>query len=87
MDDPEPIGEVYIYRFSEVNPDAFPPVPNQDTTKTDLFIVYSNGNPIPCIWGEGSFWHRWGETDADYHIVLNVEYWFRVPRTIMELIT
>ena len=69
------VGEVYVFRFLECNPDDLRAHPEDD-----LFMVY-DGDRVPrlCVWGEGAFWHRWGETDADWEVVMNVQYWFRVP--------
>lgn len=80
MPNPQARGEIYIFHYPEYNPDDFPPM--HPRPEQDLFVVYSgNGKSNLCIWGEGAFWYRWGETDADWEVVLNVEYWFRIPTT------
>lgn len=75
MDKPVHVGEVRVYHFPEHIPDDFP-----DVKHDDVFAVYNQeGKPHICLWGEGSFWCRWGETDADWHVITGVQYWFRIP--------
>jgi hypothetical protein len=74
------VGEIPVFPFPEPSPVELRRHPEED-----MFLVYDgNGNPKLCSWVDNAFWYRWGETDADWEVVLNVQYWFRVP-TVTEV--
>lgn len=74
-EDKAAIGEIYVFPFPLHTPDELRAHP-----ENDMFMVYSgDGEPRLCAWLEGAFWYRWGETDADWEVAVNVEFWFRIP--------
>lgn len=73
------VGEIMVFRFPENTPDDFlgaHPHPSRDT-----FVVYNNynGNPSICKWEMNAFWYKYGAGVSDWHVLLNAEYWFRIP--------
>lgn len=71
----KPVGEIYLYSFRDVHP---------KDGETGSFIVYpNNGNPCMCIWRDNAFWYAYDEyrgKDANWQVVTEVEYWFRIPQ-------
>jgi hypothetical protein len=75
------VGDIMVFRFPENTPDDFlgaHPRPSFDT-----FVVYNNynGNPSICKWRDNAFWTNSGGGPGDWKVLLNAEYWFRIPTT------
>ena len=73
------VGEIYVFQYPACTPDELRAHP-----ELDCFMVYNGDTILPqvCKWQDNAFWHRWGETDADWEAMMNVEFWFRIPETI-----
>jgi hypothetical protein len=74
------VGQIPVFPLAQHNPDDS----GDCGDPNNLYVVYSSdGNRLICKWEQSAFWYE--APGWDWVLVMNVEYWFRIP-TVKELL-
>lgn len=68
------VGQIPVFPLAEYNPNESGDCKDSE----NMYIVYrSDGEYFPCVWNADCFWTFHGNT---FEVVIDVEFWFRVPK-------